>query len=257
MDFVVGHPRSGTALLAAILNAGGPPVAEHEWLAKLARESISAATEYYERRRTRDSIAALLRRYPQSSTIRIDSNWKLAWMLDVALEELPEARVLHLARHPRENVAACLSLDFYGDPARRLPDLQVRNEWLDAMPRIDRPDWERLSQFEKNCAFWAETHRLILRATADHPRVMRVRLEELDIATAHRVRAFFGLARVDDERLARVLEAKHNDRVAIRARLAAAGAPSGLPADGAAREAFETLTRDIAAALGYAPSPSV
>jgi hypothetical protein len=244
VDFVVGHPRSGTALLSAILDG------EHEWLAKLTGESIAAPSEYYEGRRSRESIVALLDRYRSDGRpVRIDSNWKLTWILDVVLETFPDARVLHLAREPVANVTACVSLDFYGDPARRLADLPVRNQWLDAMPRIRHDGWDTFSQLEKNCAFWAETHRLIFAATASHPRVMRLRLEELDVAAAQRVRAFFGRPRVDDQRIAAILDERHNDRVAIRARLAAEGAPTALPID--ARAAFDSLTVEIAGALGY------
>lgn len=223
MDFVVGHPRSGTALVAAILNAGGTRrVAEHEWLAKLSSLSIAAASEYYERRRSRESVVSILEhyRYGDGTPVRVDSNWKLSYILDVVLAEYPRARVLHLQRNPIDNVGACVGLDFYGDPGRRLRELDSRNYWLSWMPRIDRADWDGLSQLERNCAFWCETHRLVLAQTAAHPTVMTARLEDLDVPLAHRIRAFFDLERVEDEAIECILSIRHNDRVAIRKRLA-------------------------------------
>lgn len=259
MDFVVGHPRSGTALVAAILNAGRERVAEHEWLAKLSSLSIAAATEYYEGRRSRNSIAALLEhyRYGDGTPVRIDSNWKLTWMLDVVLSEFPDARVLHLARNPVENIGACMSLDFYGDGTRRIDDLHARNYWLAWMPRIRGTDWGSYTQLEKNTAFWAETHRLIIRATGEHRRVMRTRLDRLDLNEAKRIRAFFGLPAIEDDTLRAVLDQRHNQRDAIRARLAGAAAADA-PTNGPSRDdraatlaVIRALAADVADRLGY------
>jgi len=60
MDFVVAHPRSGTTLLAELLNAGGPRIAEHEYLAKLSTMGVSLPTLFYEGRAERAAVSALL-----------------------------------------------------------------------------------------------------------------------------------------------------------------------------------------------------
>jgi len=53
MDFVVGHPRSGTQFLAELLNAGREPkIAGHEILVDLPGgfQIVSKATEFFEGR---------------------------------------------------------------------------------------------------------------------------------------------------------------------------------------------------------------
>ncbi len=165
MHFIVGHPRSGTHLLTDLLNAAGPKIAMHE-------------------------------AYRVPTAIRVDASWKNTWVLPVLLELYPEARVLHLMRDPRRNVIACHNMGYYGrmEPHPRFTSL---HRWLQAMPAVRRPDWNSLGMFGRNCAFWVESHRLILQwrsALAD--RYSAVRLEDMhDPAATARIFDFLGLAR--------------------------------------------------------------
>jgi hypothetical protein len=180
VNCVVGHPRSGTALLAQILNAGGRQHARHEYLATLSSMCVPIPTQYYDATASADAVRDLLRHYDHTPTpwISVDCNWKLTWILPVFLQEFPDARVLHLTRDPRRNVPACHDLDFYGS-LRRLPEFRHRDFWLRWMPEIQRDDWPELSALERNCAFWSETHRLAAKALSDHPHTASVRLEDL------------------------------------------------------------------------------
>ena len=113
-------------------------------------------------------------------------------------ELFPRARVLHLVRDPRATIRSCCDLGYYGpigpdvdDPARR------RNHWLRWMPVIQVAGWERLSSFERNCHFWAETQKLALG-------LPRMRIEELDET---RLFDFFELAPPNPEHRAALFAA--------------------------------------------------
>lgn len=233
MDFVVGHPRSGTNFFAHLLNSAGEVVCRHEHLARLTNfVLVTLATAYYEGRCDADCIKSLIRAYKLGllihadsniqnyglePRIRVDSNWKLSWILPPLLEEYPYARFVHLVRDPRENVLACCNLDYYGDALIHsdfMKDKPILAEWYKAMPRINRPDWDRLSQFERNCAFWTETHRLILDALSARDEYLLVRMEDLqrDDMCVARVFEFLELPMPSQDGLARARTKRSNTK---------------------------------------------
>jgi hypothetical protein len=259
MDFVIGHPRSGTQLLSAFLNAGGAAVSAHELLTTLAPEAVAACTEYYEGRRGAESIERILQCYERrpESAIRIDCNWKLAWILPPLVEHYPDARVLHLTREPRENVRSSYNLDYYG----RLwshPQYQTdeqRNLWLRWMPELRRDDWSSLSQFERNCAFWSETHRLLLAACESRRNYLRVRLEDLsDDSVMEDVFTFFHLAPPPREALDSVRRTRFNTKDDEKREVSALR-PESLPPPAEwpepVRATVRRLCGEMATRLGY------
>jgi hypothetical protein len=256
VNFVVGHPRSGTALVAQILNAGGASHCRHEYLVKLSSMCVTLPTDYYAGTASSEAVHRLLEHYEYSPTpwVTVDSNWKLAWILPVLLERYPESRVVHLTRHPSENVRSCYNLDFYGSSHER-PAFARRGFWLSAMPHIRRPDWDELSQFERNCAFWAETHRLIGAALTPSVRSRKVRLEDLQADGV--LCDLFDFLKLPRPRwVHRRISARRstNLKVAIKRRLEQAGAEQlGDPAAWPARyrEQLRSICGERALELGY------
>ena len=256
MNFVVGHPRSGTQLVAQILDAGRAGHCRHEYLAQLSSMCVTVPTDFYAGRAAREAVLRLLEHYEHTPTpwVSVDSNWKLTWILPVALERYPDARVVHLTRDPAENVRSCFNLDFYGD-LHETAAFRQRGFWLRAMPQIVRPDWAQLSRFERNCAFWTETHRLIGEALPAASRSRRVRLEDLhDDAVVRGLFAFFDLPLPG--RIHRALAARRpvNRKVAIKRQVAQAGCEQlGEPAQwpDAYREPLRRLCGQTALELGY------
>jgi hypothetical protein len=243
MDFGVGHPRSGTHLINDLLNAGGAAWSEHEGLVTRSpdRALIEVATEYYEGRIGADRVKDVLAACPVFRMNPIDVSWKNTWILPALLEAHPRARFLHVARDPRRNVIACHNLDYYGQTVTSQEhDDYVR--WKRAMPAIRRPDWESLSPFERNCAFWAETHRLI-------------RLEDLrDPTSAARVFRFFELPVPPDEQIRHVLSTPSNAKTWLKGHIAELKGDLLPSFEDCPVEIQDTLRRicgPIAARLGY------
>jgi hypothetical protein len=243
--------------VATILNAGGTAHCRHEYLAKLSSLCVPVPSEFYAGRASEEEVLRLLRHYEftPSPWVRIDSNWKLTWILPVFLARFPEARVLHLSRDPRTNVQSCHSLDLYGDALHR-PEFGARGYWQQWMPEVRHPDWPELSPFERNCAFWTESHRLATEALADHPRHLHVRLEDLHRPRTRReVFDFFELARPKRSAGRRSVRRRVNDRTEVKARLQphkqdALGGYRHWPRP--LRRRMDELCGPTAAVLGYA-----
>jgi len=193
---------------------------------------VPAAFAYYEQRRSAEEIKRLIKFYDMREEIKVDSSWHSTWMLDPLLDVYPKGKFVHLVRDPRDNVRAMFNEhDFYGT-LFTVPEAQdafmrwcVRQNrsWLyvlmynmlSNLPRIQRPDWEKLSSFERNCAFWAEGHRLILDSLSSRNEYLLVRLEDLGSdngATATRIFEFLELPVPPSDKLARALNTKVNSK---------------------------------------------
>jgi hypothetical protein len=263
MDFVVGHPRSGTMFLSRLLNACRPGVSAHELLFALSWDSVWVPSEFYAGRADARLVSRLLDAYQHRQPgLQIDSNWKLTWILPVLVEKFPEARVLHLVRDPREAVKSCHDLDYYGpldelDPTAAEEPVRRRDYWRHWMPRVQRDDWDSLSRLARNCEFWAESQRLCL-AAADPlgDRYRRVRVEALDDdLEVARVAAHFGLPAPSDEALAGLraagrINAKAHEKREVQAR-GGTTLPEPSSWDAATRETFARHCGSLAQSLGY------
>lgn len=286
MDFVVGHPRGGTHFVSHLLGTNSSVLAIHEHLHSLTGFDILAlARRYYERGTGTSEIRKLVRMYRLRPQAPIDCNFLLSWILPVVLEEYPEARVVHVVRDPRRNVASCYNvLDCYGDFWERF---ETRSEfikwtvtsnkvWLYLvmreigrfMPTIRGVEgWEASSRFEKNCHFWAEANRLVLEHAA--PRAGKyklVRLEDLASSTDDMLAVFdfLGLAPPSLERLRSLTSSRINtSNDALWTAIAKIKCDSGaetLPEAHLWPEPWRaTLTQicgDVAQRLGYAIGPT-
>jgi hypothetical protein len=251
VDFVLAHPRSGTELLSRLLNAGGERVAGHEVLIDRpgGLEFLGAASEHYAGRRSDEEIRRFFDLY-RGAGVAIDSNWKLAWVIGPLTANFPEAALIHLVRDPRDTIRSCVELDYYGDT--RFDD-EVENLWYRTLPEVRAPGWAGMEAFERNCAFWAESQRQILRLEA-HPRYLRVRLEDLASPTVvERLFAVLGLPLPPVERLEEALRTRGNEKRAIKETVARRRGALGQLAGWAPRqqEIFANHCAELAAQLGY------
>jgi hypothetical protein len=283
LDFVVGQLRSGTHFVSHVLNcAGGVPRTAWQALWPLTCYKIdSFATQYYEGRCSAEAMKEILRCYDmRPENVQVDSFWRLTWCLEPLIELFPEARFVHLVRDPRDNVRSCFNeADVYGDVLLRPEGQMELLRWsvtngmpwrLAAItdrrryhPRVRRPDWDTLSRFEKNCAYWTEAHRVILETLPQRTgRYLRVRLEDLKTEAASRpLFDFLGLEQPPAEKLIpalseRVNSASSNDPWWTFARRIRATSPVPmLPAYAEwtddQKAALERLCGPMARALGY------
>jgi hypothetical protein len=233
MHFVVGHPRSGTHLLADLLNAGNSKPAMHEAFVELSpgESFIALATDNYEGRVGADAVKQAIGSYRVPAAVSIDANWKNTWILPVLLDLYPDARILHLVRDPRRNVVACHNIGYYGRDELHL-DAPDFHRWLRAMPSIRRPDWDALSMFGRNCAFWAESHRLILEwRTVLAGRYAMVRLEDIaDPAATLAIFEFFRIEPPSPQAIGQVLARTSNPQAMVKERVKASQGGLLLPA---------------------------
>jgi hypothetical protein len=258
MHFIVGHPRSGTHLLATLLNAAGLKVAMHETFVELSpgEAFIALATDYYEGLIGADAIKDAVVGCRVPAGIKIDSSWKNTWVLPVLLELYPDARVLHLARDPRRNVIACQNLGYYGrsDAHAEFP---IMRRWLQAMPSIHRPDWEALSTFGRNCAFWTESHRLILETRPVlAERYTMLRLEDIShVADVAGIFDFFQVAPPSAAAIEQILAKTSNPQAKVKERMKAYPGNILLPAfeecSSECQNELRQICAPMATQLGY------
>jgi sulfotransferase family protein len=265
VHFVIGHPRSGTEFLAHVLNVE-KILAFHEHLVGWRKETIRLATAFYEGLATREQIAACLDGYEQCARVhpvrvQVDCSWTLTWILPELIRRFPEARFVHLVRDPRQNVFSCWHLDYYGSliddpdfyPAHYWPRCDLRY-WYSALPRIRRDDWDQLTPFERNCVFWTETHKVILDQLAGSDRVLRLRLEDLNVDKAAELFRFFGFGVPGTELLQSALQRRVNTKAYEKRefeRLRGGALPLFDEADESMRVSLRRICGSTAAELGY------
>ena len=63
MDFVIGHPRSGTMYLSRLLETSRLGVSVHELLFQYAWEAVSVPSRYYAGEASAGEVRALLAHY--------------------------------------------------------------------------------------------------------------------------------------------------------------------------------------------------
>ncbi len=145
-------------------------------------------------------------------------------MVGPLASRFPDATFIHLVRDPRDAIRSCCDLDYYGDT--HFEDA-IEERWYRTLPEIRVAGWEAMDGFERNCAFWAESQRQILRLEGE-PRYLRVRLEDLAIpSVVERLFAALALPLPPIEKLDEARRTRGNEKRAIKERVARARPPLG------------------------------
>ncbi len=172
--FFLSTARSGSTWLARVLDEASSVHARHEYalnhyfdgIQMLTRKETGAGfTQLLEQREKVVSLLADLR-------MDIEHNKRDYAEVNVYLEQFipelkqlfPEATLVQLARHPADIVRSIMNRDWYTTPDDNLH------------PKINRPTWKWLPQFDKCCIYVAD---VMLRLSVACPVVIRLE----DIAT--------------------------------------------------------------------------
>lgn len=121
---------------------------KHE--AELLREIVLAAREQY-------------LRYSYKTQRRfVETNNQITFLAPAIFQLFPDARFVHLNRHPGEFVRSALRRNFYNNPddIKRIIPLEAD---------LHYPSWDSFSALEKNSWLWNETNRFIERFKSGIP----------------------------------------------------------------------------------------
>lgn len=117
--FVVGMPRTGTTLVAALLSRH-PEVrnrGEMGWLASIAAQVAAHGHAEDFMRRAARLYAAQLRQDDEPARFHVDKNPSNAWHLGLAAALFPDARVILCRRNPRDTALSIWRQRFAGQAA--------------------------------------------------------------------------------------------------------------------------------------------
>ena len=199
--FIVSSGRSGSAMIAKILERFDTVEMHHEYLCTHIQP---VAVQYYMGLISRDEAAEALRAVHGAAIhycerpVWADSSNKLAWLVDVLADVFPEARFVHLLRDGRKvagsyfrkladecyDDAATARLTQYVDARGELPAPPPEKRYWWPLPRPDHPLAARFrdfDQFERIAFHWAESNHVALEAleALSRERRMTVKLEAL------------------------------------------------------------------------------
>ncbi len=168
--FVLSTGRVGTQTLAALCGLSENVRAHHEpeprlfALGKLAHAAgSSAASDGTLLEGFRLARAALLEEARSSGRGYVETSPQVTFLARVIRELVPDARLIHVVRDPRDVVRSGMRRGWYAG---------ARGDESRIVPGPDDPhaaSWEAMSPFEKNLWLWAETNRFILELASGLP----------------------------------------------------------------------------------------
>jgi hypothetical protein len=209
--FVLSTGRCGTLWLTELLRLSRYAQVNHADYPELIRPGRLAYEQYEQEprvfceiiRATRDEFIARAYRYDQ---VYVETNNRITFFAPAIKQVYPEARFIHLLRHPGDFVRSGLNRKWYTG--------QQRHD-LGRIVRRDPPGlWQTMSDVEKIAWLWNETNRFIkdFVAELDEQDCIQVRAEDMfsDPTVALNVCKFIGVDDVEPEMVAKMLKRRIN-----------------------------------------------
>ena len=248
--FVLSTGRTGTKTLAALLGLASNLFAYHEPRPKLF--DLSRLAHLYGQHPLADEIFAVGFLTARQEHLNYalscgrgyaETSPQVTFLAPAILRALPNARFIHLTRHPADVVRSGVQRGWYAghhrDPSRISP-----------CPGAEHAvRWQTYTIVQKNLWLWNETNRWILAFTASLPpqQYLRLKAEEVFAAgpeTLQQIFAFAGAPVPPPKKARAILSKKLNAQKK--------GLPPVSTADRAAiEENLAAFTARTAAALGY------
>ncbi|MBD3305446.1 glycosyltransferase, partial [candidate division KSB3 bacterium] len=195
--FVLTTGRSGSKFLALLLNQSPQICAYHE-----PRPTLQYFPhEVYHQQDQREKLTAmfnaarlelLLETYI-SGKIFVEANQSLTFFAPVISEVLPQAKFIHLTRHPGDFVRSAVRKGWY----------QKDSIWESGRVRMANDQtWNSLDQIAQLCWLWHNTHQFI-EAAKQHlspDRALTIGMEDLvtEVSQVHALFEFIGAAAIPD-----------------------------------------------------------
>ena len=213
--FVLTTGRTGTNTLAELLDIYPCIDAYHEPHPNLLKERQAAFHEVYTNpdkyaRIFARARAGLMARSSLRNTLYAETSPRLTFFAPVISQLCPNARFIHLVRHPGDVVRSGMRRKWY--------EKKGRSERYRIIPSRDDPfhqEWETASAFEKNCWQWNAYNSFALRfrSTVPNERVLLLRAEDLfhgKTSTLQQLFDFLGVECPSQNLLDKVLNVKMN-----------------------------------------------
>lgn len=212
--FLLSTGRSGTATLAKVLDLAPEITAFHEpWPQMLeerrqALHGVWTETERYQQIFC-TARAGLIARSTLGGKVFAETSARLTFFAPAIARALPEARFIHLVRHPGDVIRSGMRRSWYSD--NRSDRYRIRPQEGD--PHF--AGWQSLPRFNKICWYWNAYNAFALRFrdSVDSSRLLLLKAEDLFAArgdSMDRLFGFIGVPSPGRDALAAELGQKHN-----------------------------------------------
>lgn len=212
--FLLSTGRSGTATLAKVLQLAPGITAFHEPWPQMLKERQQALHEVWTEADTYMQIflrarAGLIARSTLGGKVFAETSARLTFFAPAIARALPEARFIHLVRHPGGVIRSGMRRSWYSD--NRSDRYRIRPQEGD--PHF--AGWESLPRFNKICWYWNAYNAFALRFrdSVDSSRLLLLKAEDLFAARGDnmdRLFSFIGVPSPESDMLAAELGRKHN-----------------------------------------------
>jgi len=209
--FVLSTGRCGTLWLTKLLRLSRYAQVNHADYPELIRHGRLAYEQYAQEprvfceiiRATRDEFIARAYRYGQ---VYVETNNRITFFAHAIKYVYPEARFIHLLRHPGDFVRSGLNRKWYGG--------QQRHDLGRIVRRDSSGSWQTMSDVEKVAWLWNETNQFIKNFVAelDGQQHIQVRAEDMfsDPTVALSICEFIGVDDVEPEMVVKMLKRQIN-----------------------------------------------
>jgi hypothetical protein len=183
--FCLSTGRAGTATLASLCALAPNVLAHHEpvprlyrlsrlaWLSGDNPEAAAVLRAAFQAARE-DSLAHALR----CERGYVETSPQGTFLAPLIRQLFPEARFVHLVRHPRAVIRSALGRKWYAGNSADATRIEPR------AGTAESDTWTRLSAFEKNLWLWSETNSWIERFMRTLPSGQAIRLRAEDLFAA-------------------------------------------------------------------------